>query len=54
MGGADLARDAIPLGLGGVRALRGPDQGLIDHLLACPYPFEIPPRAKDAIRPISL
>jgi hypothetical protein len=23
MGGADLARDAIPLGLGGVRALRG-------------------------------
>ena len=36
------------------RISRRPNQGLIDHLLACPYPFEIPPRAKDAIRPISL
>jgi hypothetical protein len=23
---------------------------LVDHLLACPYPFEIPPRAKDSTR----
>ena len=27
------------------RISRRPNQGLIDHLLACPYPFEIPPRA---------
>jgi hypothetical protein len=27
---------------------------LVDHLLACPYPFEIPPRSKDSSKPISL
>jgi len=36
------------------RISRRPNEGLIDHLLACPYPFEIPPRAKDATRPIFL
>jgi AbrB family looped-hinge helix DNA binding protein len=36
------------------RISRRPNQGLIDHLLAYPYPFEIPPRAKDSTRPISL
>jgi AbrB family looped-hinge helix DNA binding protein len=36
------------------RISRRPNQGLIDHLLACPYPFEIPPRAKDTTPPISL
>jgi AbrB family looped-hinge helix DNA binding protein len=36
------------------RISRRPNQGLIDHLLACPYPFEIPPRAKDATLPTGL
>mgnify|MGYP002654796167 CR=1 FL=1 len=36
------------------RISRRPNQGLIDHLLACPYPFEIPPRAKDATLPTDL
>jgi AbrB family looped-hinge helix DNA binding protein len=36
------------------RISRRPNQGLIDHLLACPYPFVIPIRAKDSTRPISL
>ena len=36
------------------RISRRPNEGLIDHLLACPYPFEIPPRAKDSTLPISL
>jgi len=43
-----------PVGIGGRAGIAVSDQGLIDHLLACPYPFEIPPRAKDATRPISL
>ena len=34
------------------RISRRPNQGLIDHLLACPYPFEVLPRAKDSTRPI--
>jgi AbrB family looped-hinge helix DNA binding protein len=32
------------------RINRPPNHGLVDHLLACPYPFEIPPRAKDSTR----
>ena len=36
------------------RINRPPNSGLVDHLLACPYPLEIPPRAKDSTRPISL
>lgn len=31
-----------------------PNRGLIDHLLACPSPLEIPPRTKDFSTPISL
>lgn len=30
------------------RVSRPPNRGLVDHLLACPYPFEVPPRAKDS------
>ncbi|MGL4400390.1 MAG: AbrB/MazE/SpoVT family DNA-binding domain-containing protein [Luteolibacter sp.] len=30
------------------RINRPPNHGLVDHLLACPYPFEVPPRAKDS------
>lgn len=36
------------------RINRPPNHGLVDHLLACPYPFEIPPRTKDSTRAISL
>ena len=36
------------------RINRPPNRGLVDHLLACPYPFEIPPRAKDSTKSISL
>lgn len=36
------------------RISRPPNHGLVDHLLACPYPFEIPPRAKDSTKSISL
>lgn len=36
------------------RINRPPNRGLVDHLLACPYPFEIPPRAKDSTSPLSL
>lgn len=36
------------------RISRPPNRGLVDHLLACPFPFEIPPRAKDSTRAISL
>jgi AbrB family looped-hinge helix DNA binding protein len=36
------------------RINRPPNHGLVDHLLACPYPLEIPPRAKDFTRSISL
>lgn len=31
-----------------------PNRGLVDHLLACPSPFEVPPRAKDSSPPIPL
>jgi AbrB family looped-hinge helix DNA binding protein len=36
------------------RISRPPNHGLVDHLLACPHPFEIPPRAKDSTRALSL
>jgi AbrB family looped-hinge helix DNA binding protein len=36
------------------RINRPPNHGLVDHLLACPYSFEIPPRAKDSTSPLSL
>ena len=36
------------------RINRPPNHGLVDHLLACPYPFELPPRAKDYTPAISL
>lgn len=36
------------------RISRRPNEGLVDHLLACPYPFEVPPRSKEPVRPISL
>ncbi|MEO8614284.1 MAG: AbrB/MazE/SpoVT family DNA-binding domain-containing protein [Luteolibacter sp.] len=36
------------------RINRPPNSGLVDHLLACPYPFEIAPRAKDFTKPLSL
>ena len=36
------------------RVSRPPNRGLVDHLLACPYPFEVPARAKDATTALSL
>lgn len=36
------------------RINRPPNHGLVDHLLACPYPFEIARRAKDSTSPICL
>ncbi len=36
------------------RITRRPNHGLIDHLLGCPYPIEIPARAVDCTLPISL
>jgi AbrB family looped-hinge helix DNA binding protein len=36
------------------RINRPPNHGLVDHLLACPHPFEVPVRAKDSTRPIAL
>ena len=36
------------------RINRPPNHGLVDHLLACPYAFEIPPRATDSTKPLSL
>ncbi|HWB02202.1 MAG TPA: AbrB/MazE/SpoVT family DNA-binding domain-containing protein [Verrucomicrobiales bacterium] len=30
------------------------NHGLVDLLLACPAPFEVPPRDKDDSRPLSL
>ncbi len=38
-----------------LRRINGPpNHGLVDHLLACPYPFEVPPRAKDSTTALSL
>lgn len=31
-----------------------PNHGLVDHLLACPSPFDVPPRTQDASPPIAL
>lgn len=31
-----------------------PNHGLVDHLFACPFSFEISPRAKETTRPLSL
>lgn len=31
-----------------------PNRGLVDHLLACPAPFDVPPRAKDSSGPTDL
>lgn len=36
------------------RINRPPNHGLVDHLLDCPYPFEIPQRATDSTKPVSL
>ena len=36
------------------RISRRPNAGLVDHLLSCPFPFEVPPRSKESVRPISL
>jgi len=36
------------------RISRRPNHGLIDHLLACPYPWETPSRAKDSSRKLTL
>ena len=36
------------------RINRPPNRGLVDHLLACPFPFEVPPRAADLTPPVSL
>ena len=36
------------------RVSRRPNEGLIDLLQACPYPFELPPREKDLPRTIDL
>ena len=36
------------------RISRPPNHGLVDHLLACPAPFTVPPRAKDSSSPIDL
>jgi AbrB family looped-hinge helix DNA binding protein len=36
------------------RINRPPNHGLVDHLQACPYPFEVPERAKDRTKPLSL
>lgn len=36
------------------RVSRPPNHGLVDHLLACPAPFDVPPRAGDFTRPLAL
>jgi AbrB family looped-hinge helix DNA binding protein len=36
------------------RINRPPNHGLIELLQACPYPFDLPPRAKDLPRTIKL
>ena len=36
------------------RISRRPNEGLIALLQACPYPFELPPRANDVPRTIEL
>lgn len=36
------------------RINRPPNRGLVDHLLTCPFPFEVPQRSKDSTKSISL
>jgi AbrB family looped-hinge helix DNA binding protein len=36
------------------RISQPPNHGLVDHLLARPSPFDVPPRAKDSSRRIDL
>lgn len=36
------------------RISRRPNQGLVEHLLACPHEFVIPPRSQDSTKPLSL
>lgn len=36
------------------RIARPANHGLVDLLLACPHPFEIPARERDDTRPVSL
>lgn len=36
------------------RISRPPNRGLVDHLIACPSPFEVPARARDAACPLDL
>jgi AbrB family looped-hinge helix DNA binding protein len=36
------------------RVSRPPNHGLVDHLLACPVPFDLPPRAGDFTPPLAL
>lgn len=33
---------------------RPPNEGLVEHLLACPSPFEVPERATDESAPVEL
>ena len=36
------------------RVTTPPNDGLVEHLLSCPYPFEIPERSRDTPRDIDL
>ncbi|HLB33209.1 MAG: transcriptional regulator/antitoxin, MazE [Verrucomicrobia bacterium RIFCSPHIGHO2_12_FULL_41_10] len=36
------------------RISRPANQGLVDLLTSCPFPFEVPPREKDDTAPLSL
>lgn len=36
------------------RISQPPNHGLVDHLLACPSPFDVPPRARDFSSPVAL
>lgn len=35
------------------RITKRPNEGLVEHLLACPYPLEIPDRSKELPREVS-
>ncbi|RYY58114.1 MAG: AbrB/MazE/SpoVT family DNA-binding domain-containing protein [Chitinophagaceae bacterium] len=36
------------------RISRPPSRGLVDHLLACPFPFDVPSRVRDFSPPVEL
>lgn len=36
------------------RISRRPNEGLVEHLLSCPFPLELAPRDKTPVRPVSL